>query len=91
MTQSYHVKSLGLGNYDLGHLYGHWYCFLVNQGFSYFIIAGALGFGGVAAAAAEIAQVFFYLFVILFLVFVVLWLIDRRGPPLKLVLNKSKE
>jgi uncharacterized membrane protein YtjA (UPF0391 family) len=43
------------------------------------IIAGALGFGGVAAAAAGIAQLFFYLFVVLFLVFVILWLIGRRA------------
>ena len=33
------------------------------------IIAGALGFGGIAAAAASIAQLFFYLFVILWFLF----------------------
>jgi uncharacterized membrane protein YtjA (UPF0391 family) len=36
------------------------------------LIAGALGFGGVAAGAAGIAKVFFGLFLILAVIFVVL-------------------
>ena len=36
------------------------------------LVAGALGFGGMAAAAAGIAKIFFGLFLILALVFIVL-------------------
>lgn len=45
------------------------------------IVAAAFGFGGIAAAASGIAQVLFYLFLILFAVMLVMWLIGRRGPP----------
>ena len=42
------------------------------------IIAGIFGFGGVAAASASVAQVLFYIFLILFVASLVLGL-ARRG------------
>lgn len=43
------------------------------------LIAGALGFGGVAGTATGIAQILFTLFIILFFVSL---LLGRRVPPL---------
>ncbi|MDF1677141.1 MAG: DUF1328 domain-containing protein [Legionellaceae bacterium] len=45
------------------------------------MVAGMLGFGAIASAAAGIAQILFFLFLVLFFVFLILWLIGRRGPP----------
>jgi uncharacterized membrane protein YtjA (UPF0391 family) len=45
------------------------------------MIAAAFGFGSIAAAASGIAQILFYLFLILFVVTLVKWLIGRKGPP----------
>lgn len=45
------------------------------------IIAGLFGFGGIAAASAEIAVFFFWLFVVLFVISLVFGLLDRRNPP----------
>jgi uncharacterized membrane protein YtjA (UPF0391 family) len=45
------------------------------------LIAGALGFGGLAAAAGGIAQILFYIFLIMFLVALVAGLVGRRSPP----------
>ncbi|MEP7155911.1 MAG: DUF1328 domain-containing protein [Betaproteobacteria bacterium] len=42
------------------------------------IVAGLLGFGGIAAGASSIAQVLFFIFVVLFLVSLVAGLL-RRG------------
>jgi uncharacterized membrane protein YtjA (UPF0391 family) len=39
------------------------------------------GFGGVASTAAGIAQVLFFIFVIVFLVALVMGLVSRRPPP----------
>jgi len=45
------------------------------------IIAGAFGFGGIAVAAAGIAKIFFFLFLVIFVGFFVMGLLGRRGPP----------
>jgi uncharacterized membrane protein YtjA (UPF0391 family) len=42
------------------------------------IVAGLLGFGGIAAGASSIAQVLFFIFVVLFLVSLIAGLV-RRG------------
>jgi len=42
------------------------------------LVAGALGFGGVASASAGVAQVLFFLFVVLFLASLILGLVRRR-------------
>jgi uncharacterized membrane protein YtjA (UPF0391 family) len=36
------------------------------------VVAGALGFTGVAAGAGDIAKILFYVFVVLFLIFLLL-------------------
>jgi uncharacterized membrane protein YtjA (UPF0391 family) len=45
------------------------------------LIAGALGFGGIAAAAGGIAQILFYIFLVLFLVALIAGLMERRSRP----------
>ncbi len=45
------------------------------------LVAALFGFGGLAAAAVEIAQILFAVFIILFLVVVVLHFIKGRRPP----------
>jgi uncharacterized membrane protein YtjA (UPF0391 family) len=45
------------------------------------IIAGALGFGGIASATAGIAQILFFLFLIGFVVTLILHLFSGRRPP----------
>ncbi|HVR87689.1 MAG TPA: DUF1328 family protein [Planctomycetota bacterium] len=44
------------------------------------IIAGILGFGGIASGAAEIARVCFFFFIVVFLVSLVWGLITGRAP-----------
>ena len=44
-------------------------------------IAGGLGFGGIAAATAGIAQILFYIFLVLFLVALIAGLVRRPGQP----------
>ena len=46
------------------------------------LIAAALGFGGIAAAAGGIAHILFYIFLVLFLVALIAGLLGRRSPPL---------
>ena len=46
------------------------------------IIAGALGFGGVAALSTDIAQVLFLLFIVLFVVTVLGSALRGKRPPL---------
>ncbi len=46
------------------------------------IIAALFGFGGIAAAATDIARVLFFIFIVLFVVSLVFGLIGRRRPPL---------
>ncbi|OYX32045.1 MAG: hypothetical protein B7Y99_09135 [Caulobacterales bacterium 32-69-10] len=43
------------------------------------LIAGALGFGGVAGASMGIAQVLFFVFVVLFVVSLIAHLVRGRG------------
>ena len=50
-------------------------CFLVIA-----LIAGALGFTGIYLAAAAIAKILFYIFIVLFLVSLVMHLVRGRGP-----------
>ena len=45
------------------------------------IIAAVLGFGGISAAAAGIAQVLFWIFLVVFLVSLVLGFAGRRRLP----------
>ncbi len=45
------------------------------------IIAGALGFGGLAAAAGGVAQILFYIFLVLFLISLIVGLVRRSRPP----------
>jgi uncharacterized membrane protein YtjA (UPF0391 family) len=45
------------------------------------LIAGALGFGGVASVATSIAQVLFFVFLVLFLVTLITSLVRRGRPP----------
>ncbi len=42
------------------------------------LIAAAFGFGGIAAAATNIAQTLFFIFLVLFLVSLVVGLVRRR-------------
>lgn len=42
------------------------------------IIAAALGFGGIAGAASDIARILFYIFLVLFLVALIS---GRKAPP----------
>jgi uncharacterized membrane protein YtjA (UPF0391 family) len=42
------------------------------------LIAAAFGFGGIAAAATNIAQTLFFIFLVLFLVSLVMGLVRRR-------------
>lgn len=46
------------------------------------IIAGLFGFGGIAAASADIAQLLFFIFAALLVVSLVFGLIDRRSSNL---------
>lgn len=45
------------------------------------IVAGALGFGGIAAISADFATVIFYIAIILFVVSLIYALITGRRPP----------
>jgi uncharacterized membrane protein YtjA (UPF0391 family) len=42
------------------------------------IIAAAFGFGGIAAASADIARVLFYIFVVIFVALLILGLVAAR-------------
>lgn len=44
------------------------------------LVAGVLGFGGIASTAAGIAQVLFFIFLVSFAVALIMGL-ARRGPP----------
>ena len=45
------------------------------------IIAAVFGFTGIAAGAQEIAQVLFFIFIVLFLITLVYVLLTGRNPP----------
>jgi uncharacterized membrane protein YtjA (UPF0391 family) len=44
------------------------------------IVAALFGFGGIAAGAVQIAQVLFFIFLVLFLVSLIAGLLRRGGP-----------
>ncbi len=46
------------------------------------IVAAIFGFGGISIAAAGIAKILFFVFLVLFLVSLVMSLARRGGPPL---------
>jgi uncharacterized membrane protein YtjA (UPF0391 family) len=46
------------------------------------LIAGLFGFGLVASAAAGIAKILFWIFIVLFIVSLIMGGINRRGPRL---------
>ncbi|MCH9809386.1 MAG: DUF1328 domain-containing protein [Alphaproteobacteria bacterium] len=45
------------------------------------LIAAVLGFGGIAAVSVEIAQLVFWVFIVLFVVSLVYHLVTGRKPP----------
>ncbi|MAF32275.1 MAG: DUF1328 domain-containing protein [Magnetococcales bacterium] len=46
------------------------------------VVSAVFGFGGIAAAATDIAVLLFYIFIILFAVSVVIGLVKGRKPPM---------
>jgi uncharacterized membrane protein YtjA (UPF0391 family) len=46
------------------------------------IIAAVFGFGGIASASAGIAQILFFVFLVLFVVSLIMGMARRGGPPL---------
>lgn len=44
------------------------------------IVAAAVGFGGLAAASAGLAQVIFYAFLVLFVISMIAHIVDDRSP-----------
>jgi uncharacterized membrane protein YtjA (UPF0391 family) len=44
------------------------------------LIAGALGFTGIYAAAAGIAKILFFIFLVLFVVSLIMGMVRGRGP-----------
>jgi uncharacterized membrane protein YtjA (UPF0391 family) len=44
------------------------------------VVAALFGFGGIAAAATDIARVLFFIFLVIFFVMLVLSLVSRRPP-----------
>ncbi|MGM0422700.1 MAG: DUF1328 domain-containing protein [Pseudomonadota bacterium] len=45
------------------------------------LIAGILGFGGVASASVEIAQLLFFVFLVLFIIAALVHALRGRSPP----------
>lgn len=45
------------------------------------LVAGVLGFGGVASVSMEIAQIVFWIFIVLFVVSLIYSLVSGRRPP----------
>lgn len=45
------------------------------------LVAAVLGFGGVAAVSVEIAQLVFWVFIVLFVISLIYGLISGRRPP----------
>lgn len=46
------------------------------------IIAGVLGFGGIAAGAVDIARILFVVFIALFLIAALMHVLKGRSPPM---------
>ncbi|MDX1486339.1 MAG: DUF1328 domain-containing protein [Alphaproteobacteria bacterium] len=55
------------------------------------IIAGILGFGGVAAVAVDFARILFVVFLVLFAVALIFGYRGRRRPPTSPAANRRKE
>lgn len=49
--------------------------------FALSIVAGLLGFTGIAVAAASIAQIIFYVFLLLFIISLIAGILAGRRPP----------
>ena len=64
-----------------GRITGGRHAVLGGRFFVIALIAGALGFGGLAAAAGGIAQILFYIFLVMFLVALIAGLVGRGRPP----------
>jgi uncharacterized membrane protein YtjA (UPF0391 family) len=45
------------------------------------VIAGVLGFGGIATAAVDIARILFFIFIVLFAISLIAGLLTGRAPP----------
>ena len=45
------------------------------------LVAGLLGFGGLASTAGGIAQVLFFIFLVIFVITLVAGVLSRRPPP----------
>ncbi|MEZ5647980.1 MAG: DUF1328 domain-containing protein [Alphaproteobacteria bacterium] len=45
------------------------------------LIAGLFGFGGIASASAEIAQILFFVFLVVFVASLIAYFISGRRPP----------
>jgi uncharacterized membrane protein YtjA (UPF0391 family) len=45
------------------------------------LVAGFLGFGGIASASLEIAKLLFFVFLVLFVITLVVYLVTGRKPP----------
>ncbi len=54
------------------------------------VVAGILGFGGIASTAAGIAQVLFFIFIVIFAVALIMGL-ARRGPPINVIRPAASE
>ena len=50
--------------------------------FTIAIVAGVLGFTGIAVATAEIAKILFFVFIVLFAVSLIVSLLTRSPPPI---------
>ncbi len=46
------------------------------------MVAALFGFGGIAAAASSIAQILFFIFLVIFFITLVMNLLSGRRPPL---------
>ena len=45
------------------------------------VVAGIFGFGGVAEASADIAQILFFIFLVIFILSLIFGLMRRHPPP----------
>ena len=45
------------------------------------VVAAVFGFGGIAEASADIAQILFFIFLVIFVISLVFGLLRRRPPP----------
>ena len=45
------------------------------------VVAGIFGFGGIAEASADIAQILFFIFLVIFILSLIFGLMRRRPPP----------